>query len=155
MKQYKNFLYDPTDRSARERTLHALLFEVVAIFLCTPLFAFIMKRDLFEMGVLTAMVAVIAIIWNYFYNLLFDRITRSFIQERSFAIRLLHASLFELGLIIITIPLAALWLRISLLEAFYLDIGILLFFLPYTLLFNWVYDTIRYKLWLNYMRRNY
>lgn len=142
--------YDPTSRKPQERVLHALLFEVVAIILSTPLFAFIMGRDLIEMGALTTMVAIIAVIWNYIYNLLFDRLTRSFITKRTFRVRVIHAVIFELGLILVTVPLTAVWLKITLLQALYLDIGILLFFLPYTVIFNWCYDSVRYQLWLRY-----
>lgn len=142
--------YDSTARKPQERVLHALLFEIIAIILSTPLFAFIMGRDLLEMGALTTMVAIIAVIWNYLYNLLFDRLTRSFITKRTFRVRLIHAVIFELGLILVTVPLTAVWLKITLLQALYLDIGILLFFLPYTVLFNWCYDAIRYRLWLRF-----
>jgi uncharacterized membrane protein len=41
------------------------------------------------------------------------------------------------------VPLAAWWLGISLWQAFVLDIGIVLFFLPYTFCFNWTYDHLR------------
>ncbi|MCY1383930.1 Chlorhexidine efflux transporter [compost metagenome] len=44
------------------------------------------------------------------------------------------------------VPLAAWWLSIGLVEAFLLDIGLLLFFLPYTLAFNWTYDALRARL---------
>ncbi|ORC44207.1 Na(+)-translocating NADH-quinone reductase subunit E, partial [Pseudomonas floridensis] len=57
--------------------------------------------------------------------------------------RALHALGFEAGLILAVVPLAAWWLSISLFEAFLLDIGLLLMFLPYTMLFNWAYDTVR------------
>ncbi|MNG40149.1 Bacterial Transmembrane Pair family protein [compost metagenome] len=41
------------------------------------------------------------------------------------------------------VPLIAWWLDISLLDAFLLDIGLLILFLPYTMAFNWVYDMVR------------
>ncbi|WP_342746335.1 chlorhexidine efflux transporter [Thiomonas intermedia] len=40
-------------------------------------------------------------------------------------------------------PLAALWLGISLVAAVMLDIGLLLFFLPYTYIYHWAYDSVR------------
>jgi uncharacterized membrane protein len=52
---------------------------------------------------------------------------------------------FEFGLVLVTVPLAAVWLDISLWQALVLDAGLLLFFLPYTLVFNWVYDTLRVR----------
>ncbi|MOA70075.1 Bacterial Transmembrane Pair family protein [compost metagenome] len=41
------------------------------------------------------------------------------------------------------VPLAAWWLSIGLIEAFLLDIGLVLFFLPYAVAFNWSYDVLR------------
>ena len=51
--------------------------------------------------------------------------------------------MFEIGLLLVVVPLAAWWLGIGLWEAFLLDIAIALFFLPYTFIFNWSYDHIR------------
>jgi len=41
--------------------------------------------------------------------------------------------------------LIAALMKISLLEAFILDIGVLLFFLPYTYVYHWGYDVLREK----------
>jgi uncharacterized membrane protein len=60
--------------------------------------------------------------------------------------RVLHALMFEGGLIIVAVPLIAAWLNISLMQAFMLDIGVLLFFLPYTYVYHWGYDVIREKI---------
>ena len=57
----------------------------------------------------------------------------------------LHALLFEGGLILLAVPLIAALMKISLLEAFILDIGVLLFFLPYTYVYHWGYDVLREK----------
>ena len=53
--------------------------------------------------------------------------------------------MFEGGLIIVAVPLIAAWLNISLMQAFMLDIGVLLFFLPYTYVYHWGYDVLREK----------
>jgi uncharacterized membrane protein len=50
---------------------------------------------------------------------------------------------FELGLLIASVPLAAVWLGIGLWPAFVLDLGLVLFFLPYTVVFNAAYDALR------------
>ena len=41
------------------------------------------------------------------------------------------------------VPLIAWWLNVSLWQAFLLDIGVLLFFLPYTYVYHWAYDVVR------------
>ena len=43
---------------------------------------------------------------------------------------------FETGLIITLIPVAMVMLDLPLTEAFFVEIGLVLFFLPYTMLFN-------------------
>lgn len=140
--------YDSTDRSSKERFFHAILFETVALLICAPLFAFLLNRSISEMGLMTLIIATIAVLWNFIYNALFDRLTRSFIKERGFVVRIIHALIFEGGLIIITVPIIAWLLTMTLWEALMMDIGILLFFLPYTVIFNWGYDAVRKILWL-------
>jgi uncharacterized membrane protein len=55
----------------------------------------------------------------------------------------LHALGFETGFVIIGVTMVAIVLGVSLLQAFMLEIGFMLFFLPYTMAFNWVWDTLR------------
>jgi uncharacterized membrane protein len=61
-------------------------------------------------------------------------------------VRVAHAVGFEAGLILIVIPLIAAWLAVSLWRALVLDIGLVLFYLPYGFLFNLGYDRIRESL---------
>ena len=131
------------EKSITERFLHALMFEVLAIAICAPLGAWLLGYSLAHIGLLTLMVSLIAMGWNMIFNALFDRAQRRFGFERGMAARAVHAVLFEIGLILAVVPLAAWWLDISLWRAFVLDIGIVLFFLPYTFVFNWVYDSLR------------
>ncbi|WP_160287669.1 multidrug/biocide efflux PACE transporter [Pseudomonas knackmussii] len=130
-------------KTLKERLFHALLFEFIALAICAPTLAWIMDQPLAHMGVLTLMFSLVATLWNMVYNALFDRVQRRLAFVRTLPVRILHASLFEAGLVIMLVPLAAWWLNVGLLEAFILDIGLLLFFLPYTVVFNWVYDTLR------------
>lgn len=132
-----------TDKSLLERVSQALLFETLAIAICAPTLAWLMNKPLLSLGILTLMFASIAMLWNVIFNALFDRVQDSWGFERSLKVRVVHACLFELGLIVVLVPVAAWWLSIGLLEAFWLDIGLILFFLPYTMAFNWVYDTLR------------
>ncbi|CDF85029.1 Conserved hypothetical membrane protein [Pseudomonas knackmussii B13] len=130
-------------KTLKERLFHALLFEFIALAICAPTLAWIMDQPLAHMGVLTLMFSLVATLWNMVYNALFDRVQRRLAFVRTLPVRILHASLFEAGLVVMLVPLAAWWLNVGLLEAFILDIGLLLFFLPYTVVFNWVYDTLR------------
>ena len=140
--------YDGMARAFRERVFHALLFEVAALLISAPLFSFLTGKPITAVGLMTLIIGTTAVIWNFIYNAIFDRVTRSFIQERTLIIRVIHAILFELGLIVFTIPVIAYLLSMTLVDAFILDIGIILFFLPYTVVFNWVYDFGRERIWM-------
>ncbi|WP_122709600.1 multidrug/biocide efflux PACE transporter [Pseudomonas viridiflava] len=131
------------NKSLRERILHAGLFELGGVILVAPLLAWLMNHSLAMMGAMTVMISTVAMLWNMAYNALFDRLRARFGFAMSLMTRALHALGFEGGLILAVVPLAAWWLSISLFEAFVLDIGLLLMFLPYTMLFNWAYDKVR------------
>lgn len=64
-------------------------------------------------------------------------------QKRTFSERIVHAVGFEVIAIAICAPLAAWMLNISLLQAFMVEIGFFLFFLPYSVIYNWAYDALR------------
>ncbi|MDH4568289.1 multidrug/biocide efflux PACE transporter [Pseudomonas sp. BN414] len=134
------------NKSIKERVFHALAFEGLAVLLTAPVLSLVLGKSLAHMGALTLMFSTVAMLWNMLFNSLFDRAQERIGFQRTLSVRMIHAVLFELGLILVLVPLAAWWLSIGLLEAFVLDIGLLLFFLPYTLLFNWNYDTLRARL---------
>ena len=141
-------------KTLKERFLHAFLFEILAIGLCAPVAAWAMGKSLFEMGVLTAVIAWIALVWNMIYNAGFDRLENRYGLTRNLRLRVIHAFGFELGLILIVIPLAAWWLNISLWQAFVLDIALVLFYLPYAFFYNLAYDKSRSRVirWLERRR---
>ena len=130
-------------KSTQERFLHALGFELLALLLCAPLLAWAFDYSLAHVGALSLMVSLIAMLWNMAFNTLFDGAQRRMGFARNFGARVVHATLFEVGLILAVVPLAAWWLSIGVWAAFVLDIGLVLFFLPYTLGYNWLYDTVR------------
>ena len=59
--------------------------------------------------------------------------------------RAFHALGFESGFIVIGVSIVAYVLNVSLIQAFTLEIGFFLFFLPYTMFYNWAYDTLRVR----------
>lgn len=134
------------NKSLKERVFHALAFEGLAVLLTAPVLSLVLGKSLAHMGALTLMFSTVAMLWNMLFNSLFDRAQRRLGFQRTLWVRINHALLFELGLILVLVPLAAWWLSIGVVEAFVLDIGLLLFFLPYTLVFNWTYDKLRARL---------
>ncbi|MCM2320226.1 MAG: multidrug/biocide efflux PACE transporter [Pseudomonas sp.] len=143
---------NPLQRSLGERIGHALAFELIALVICAPAMAWLLDQPLLHLGLLTLMFSTIAMLWNMLFNDLFDRAQRRLGFQRNLKVRLCHAALFEAGLIVVLVPLAAWWLSIGLLEALLLDIGLILFFLPYTVGFNWSWDVLRER-WLRRVRR--
>lgn len=130
-------------RSLTERVFHAVSFEAIATAICAPASAWIMQRPVLEMGALTLLLATAAMIWNVIYNALFDRLWPVHRLARTAKVRVFHALGFEGGFIVIGVTIASLALGIGLVEAFLLEIGFFLFFLPYTMAFNWIYDILR------------
>jgi uncharacterized membrane protein len=136
----------PPAKTLKERALHALLFEIIGVILFAPGLAWVLGQSLGKMGAMTVMISTVAMLWNMVFNALFDRVRARVGFAMTLGARAVHAISFEAGLVLAVVPLAAWWLSISLLEAFLLDIGLLLLFLPYTMLFNWAYDKTRERL---------
>ena len=117
-------------RSLKERFLHALGFETLAILTVSPLAAWAMDKPLFEMGALALMLSTVAMLWNMIYNTIFDRLCPPGQIHRGLLIRVLHALLFEGGFILIGLPIAAWMLGISLWQAFLLEVAFFPFSCP-------------------------
>ena len=130
-------------KTLTERVIHAVSFEGLATLILAPTAAWLMQRSVLEMGGLSVLLATLAMVWNLIYNAAFDRLWPVSRVVRTLKVRALHAIGFESGFILIGVTAVALILGVSLIQAFKLEIGFMLFFLPYTMLFNWVWDTLR------------
>ncbi len=130
-------------KTLTERVIHAVSFEGLATLILAPTAAWLMQRSVLEMGGLSVLLATLAMVWNLIYNAAFDRLWPVSRVVRTLKVRALHAIGFECGFILIGVTAVALVLGVTLIQAFMLEIGFMLFFLPYTMLFNWVWDTLR------------
>ncbi|CAK9890034.1 MULTISPECIES: multidrug/biocide efflux PACE transporter [Pseudomonas] len=135
-----------TQKSFAERVVHAVGFEVIAVLICAPIGAWLLNRSMLEMGALAVMLSTVAMIWNMVYNAAFDRLWPVGRVARTVKVRALHAGGFETGFVLIGVPIAALMLDVSLVQAFLLEIGFFAFMLPYTMAYNWGYDLLRQRL---------
>ncbi|MEN4910980.1 multidrug/biocide efflux PACE transporter [Erwinia amylovora] len=133
-------------RTLKERFSHAAGFELLAIVLVSPLAAWAMNKPLFQMGLLAIVLSTVAMIWNMVYNAGFDRLWPRDKIQRRLKLRILHALGFEGGFIAIGLPIAASMLGITLWQAFLIEVAFFLFFLPYTVVYNWLYDKIRERM---------
>ncbi|MFA1017419.1 PACE efflux transporter [Enterobacter sp. SAT-E-asb] len=132
------------NKSVKERLFHAVIFEVMANVIIALSLAWLMNVSVLQSGSLSVISALTATIWNFIFNKLFDSLQKKYQFERTFLIRAIHAVGFETGLIITLMPVAMIMLNLTVTEAFFVEIGLVLFFLPYTMLFNWIYDYLRW-----------
>lgn len=132
-------------RTTTDRLRHTLLFEIFGVVICTPLASFILDKNLALIGSLSITISLAAMALNYIFNLCFDKVLirlKRPVNIRPVWLRILHAVLFETSLLVLTVPMVAWWLDMSLWAAFVADMGFVLFFLVYAFVFNWTYDTV-------------
>ncbi|HED2513250.1 TPA: PACE efflux transporter [Enterobacter asburiae] len=132
------------NKSVKERVFHAFIFEVTANVIIALSLAWLMNVSVLQSGSLSVISALTATVWNFIFNKLFDSLQKKHQFQRTFLVRAIHAVGFETGLIISLIPVAMVMLNLTVAEAFFVEIGLVLFFLPYTMLFNWLYDYLRW-----------
>ncbi|MFY7112825.1 MULTISPECIES: PACE efflux transporter [Enterobacter cloacae complex] len=132
------------NKSVKERVFHAVIFEVTANVIIALSLAWLMNVSVLQSGSLSVISALTATVWNFIFNKLFDSLQKKHQFQRTFLVRAIHAVGFETGLIISLIPVAMVMLNLTVTEAFFVEIGLVLFFLPYTMLFNWLYDYLRW-----------
>lgn len=132
-------------RSWGERLLHTTLFEAGGLLMATPLASWLTGHGIAQMGLLTVVLATFAMLWNLVWNRWFDRWVPT--RKRSLMQRIAQSLGFEAGLLIMTLPGVAWWLEMGIVEAFWLDLGFMLFFLVYALVFNTLFDVwMRHRL---------
>ncbi|WP_434033166.1 PACE efflux transporter [Cupriavidus sp. a3] len=131
-------------RTTRDRIRHAVGFEVVGLLIFAPLASWAFGYELHQMGLIGAVASLIATGWNYLYNLLFDKAMLRWTGQlrKSVVVRVLHAILFEVGLLVVFLPALAWYLNISLLDALIMDIAVAVFYMVYALVYNWLYDIV-------------
>lgn len=131
-------------RSTADRIRQALSFEVIGLVLVTPLFAFLFNHSMSDIGVVAFIGATAATIWNYLFNLGFDKALLRWRGDvrKTLPLRILHAVLFEGTLLVLLLPLFAWYLGVSLLTALMMDLAFALFYMVYAFVFTWGYDSL-------------
>ena len=125
------------------RVLQAVLYELFALAFVAPMLSWLFGRSGWSTIALTLLMSTIALVWNYVFNSFFERWeAKQAVTGRSWRRRVAHGFGFECGLATILVPVMALWLDITLWQALVADIGILLFFLVYTVVFTWCFDRV-------------
>lgn len=131
-------------RNLADRVRHTVGFEGVGLIISIPLFSLVSGQPVSHLGPLALIISLLATGWNYLYNLAVDHWMQRVLGrlEKRLAERVLHALLFELGFMLVALPLTALWLGISLWQALWLDIGFALFYVIYAFGYNLAYDRL-------------
>ena len=125
------------------RVVQAVLYEFFAVLAPGPVLAYLFDESLQSTLLLSVLMSTIALAWNYLFNTIFEFWERrQQVKGRSLLRRTMHGVGFEGGLVFILVPVMAWWLDITLLEAFFADLGLLIFFFVYTVAFTWLFDKI-------------
>lgn len=124
------------------RIIYVVTYEVIAILVVTGTLV-ILGFGGGSSGLIAVVSSTIALIWNYVWTTMFEAWEkRQKSQDRTVVRRIIHAVGFEGGLIVILVPIIAWVLQIALLDAFILEISLLVFFLVYTFVFAWLFDIV-------------
>ena len=125
----------------KRKVVYVTLYEAIAIVAATVGFALFSGQSMSHAGPLAVFCSIVAVCWNLAFNSLFEMWeSRQAVKGRSVARRIAHAIGFEGGLVVILVPLVAWWLDVSLWHALLMDLGLVVFFLVYTFVFNWAFD---------------
>lgn len=131
-------------RTTKDRIRHTLGFEFIGLIMFIPLASWVFDFELYMMGTMTLVGSILATVWNYAYNLSFDRIMLKLRGDmrKTVPLRVLHALLFEVGLLSQYVPILAWYLGITLHEAFMMSFAMAIFYLMYAFVYNLVYDKV-------------
>ncbi|WP_300438303.1 PACE efflux transporter [Zoogloea sp.] len=136
----------PRLRSLPDRLRQIALFEVGGLVLITPPYIWLTGQPGGESLALMAALALLASLWNGVYNTAFDwiegRLTGRPADLRPWLARTLHATGFELGILLMGLPLIVWWTGMSWRAALIADIGLAVAYVAYAFVFNLAYDKI-------------
>lgn len=127
----------------QRKIAYVSLYELFAIAFSSAGLALLSDSGLGHASVAAVAASAIAVAWNLVYNTLFERWeARQAKKGRGVKRRIAHALGFEGGLVVMLVPLFAWWLGVTLWQAFVLDLGLIVFFLVYTYVFNLGFDRV-------------
>ena len=127
---------------AFRRIIYVISYELIAVALTTGGLV-VLGFGGGSSGVVAVAASTVAVVWNYVWTTLFEVWERRQVsQTRTVLRRMVHAVGFEGGLVVLLLPIVAATLRVSLVQAFSLEVGLLVFFLVYTFVFAWLFDKI-------------
>src|SRR3546814_2096815 len=96
-------------RSALERFVQAVIYEVVAVIFLTPVYAHALNLPWDNSFATMGMISVAVIIWAAIYNATFDKLmfrwSGRLAHQKTQILRVLHAALYEVTVTFIAVPI--------------------------------------------------
>ncbi|MGJ8526277.1 hypothetical protein LMG33818_002026 [Halomonadaceae bacterium LMG 33818] len=131
-------------RTMADRLRHAILFEIFGLVLVVLFGPLLFGISVEHMGVVAIISIIVAAGWNYIYNLVFDMMLKHYQHSvhKKLWQRIIHAVLFELGLLVILQPLIAYYLGQSMFGTLWLTFSLAVFYMVYGFVYNLIYDRV-------------
>ena len=127
----------------KRRLIYVAFFEIFAIVLTTFILIVLSGSDVQESLLLAVIIAIVAVVWNFMYNTLFEYWERRHqIKVRTFKVRSAHAIGFEGGLTLVCLPLYMLWYKVGIWTALTMEVSLVISFLIFTFVFTLIFDSI-------------
>lgn len=134
-------------RSPRERLLQAVLYEAIGLAILTPAYGYAMGLPLGNSFVTMALISGVVIVWAPTYNAIFDRLmlrwSGRLAHQKTVALRILHAGLYEVTISFFAVPIIAYMSGMGWWVAIIADIGFTIVYFAYTYVFYLIYDWLR------------
>ena len=127
--------------SATERVVQSILYELGCVMICWSVMQFVPHEG--QPLALMVIFSLLAMVWNFVFNWIFDKLVPGDRLARGPVIRTVHAALFEGLFMLATVPIIMYMMHMSFWMAFVTDITMTLVILGYTYVYNWVYDRAR------------
>ena len=130
-------------RPVMRRIVYALGYETLSVLFTVVVMSGLLGHGGGQSTLTAVLLSTTATVWNYVWNAVFESLERRIgATGRGPVARALHAVGYEGGVLVFTIPLVAVMLGVSLLEAAMIESGMLLFFLVFTAVYAWAFDRI-------------
>ncbi|MBN0988982.1 PACE efflux transporter [Amphritea pacifica] len=132
-------------RTPLDRLRHTLMFEALLLTLLAPMMSLMLNRDIVDVGMLSVVISIKAMLINPIFNYFFDRfdVRRGRVPtERKLLGRIIHAMGMEVTLTATSLPLIVWWLDVTFMQALVVDMVMIFAVMTYTLIFNWGYDRL-------------
>jgi uncharacterized membrane protein len=125
------------------KIFQAGFYELTTIVVETVIFSALFNKPVESSGLLSIVISILGMGWNMLFNTLFEHWeAKQKTRQRTLKRRIMHTLGFEGGLTAVLVPTLAVWLKISLWEAFMTDVALLIFFVFYSFIFQWLFERV-------------